>query len=95
MRKKALSKENKECAEIIIANQILLIISEIDNRKRTKKKTYISLCDNKIISYTLTIFIREKHFIEYINDKMRYIGMNTLIKNESIHCIRKICKKLH
>ena len=95
MRKKALSIKNKECAEIIIANQILLIISEIDNRKRTKKKTYISLCDNKIISYTLTIFIREKHFIEYINDKMRYTGMNTLIKNETIHCIRKIYKKLH
>ena len=79
MRKKAL-KKIKRCAEIIIANQVLLIISEIDNRKRTKKKTYISICDNKIISYSLTIFIQEKHFIEYINDKMRYIGMNTLIK---------------
>ena len=77
---KKLSKKIKRCAEIIIANQVLLIISEIDNRKRTKKKTYISICDNKIISYSLTIFIREKHCIEYINDKIRYIGMNTLIK---------------
>ena len=92
MRKKAL-KKIKRCAEIIIANnQVLLIISEIDNRKRTRKKAYISICDNKIISYTLTIFIREKNFIEYTNNDMRYIGMNTLIKNEIIHCIRKICK---
>ena len=52
----------------------------MDDRKRTKKKAYISICDNKIISYTLTIFIREKNFIEYTKDDMRYIGMNTLIK---------------
>ena len=91
---KKLSKKIKWCAEIIITNQqVLLIISEINNRKRTKKKTYISICGNKIISYTLTIFFREKNFIEYINDEMRYIGMNTLIKNETIHCAREICKK--
>ena len=95
MRKKAL-KKHKTVAEIIITNhQVLLILSEIDNRKRTKKKAYISICCNKIISYTLTIFIREKNFIEYTNDEMRYIGMNTLIKNETIHCIREICKKLN
>ena len=94
MHKKAL-KKIKWCAEIIIANnQVLLIISEIDNRKRTRKKAYISICDNKIISYTLTIFIRDKNFIGYTNDEMRYIGMNTLIKNEIICCIREICKKL-
>ena len=93
---KKLSKNIKRCAEIIITNhQVLLILSEIDNRKRTKKKAYISICCNKIISYTLTIFIREKNFIEYTNDEMRYIGMNTLIKNETIHCIREICKKLN
>ena len=91
---KKLSKKVKWCAEIIITNQqVLLIISEINNRKRTKKKTYISICGNKIISYTLTIFIREKNFIEYTNDEMRYIGMNTLIKNETIHCVREIFKK--
>ena len=78
---KKLSKNIKRCPEIIITNhEVLLILSEIDNRKRTKKKAYISICGNKIISYTLTIFIREKNFIEYTNDKMRYIGMNTLIK---------------
>ena len=94
MHKKAL-KKIKWCAEIIIANnQVLLIISEIDNRKRTRKKAYISICDNKIISYTLTIFIQDKNFIGYTNDEMRYIGMNTLIKNEIICCIREICKKL-
>ena len=64
MRKKAL-KKIKRCAEIIIANnQVLLIISEIDNRKRTRKKAYKSICDNKIISYTLTIFIRDKNLLD-------------------------------
>ena len=88
-----LSKNIKRCAEIIITNhQVLLILSEIDNRKKAKKKAYISICCNKIISYTLTIFIREKNFIEYTNDQMRYIGMNALIKNEIIHFIREICK---
>ena len=72
MRKKAL-KKIKRCAEIIIANdQVLLIISEIDNWKKTQEKTYISKCDNKIISYTLTIFIQDKDFIGYTNDEMRY-----------------------
>ena len=94
MRKKALKKKIKRCAEIIIANNQVLIISEIDNQKRNKKKAYISICDNKIISNTLTIFIRENNFIEHTNDEMRYIGMNTLIKNETIYCICKICKKL-
>ena len=52
---KKLSKKIKRGSEIIITNhQVLLILSEIDNRKRTKKKTYISICRNKIISYTLT-----------------------------------------
>ena len=90
------SKKIKRCIEIIIANnQVLLIISGIDNQKRTRKKGYISICDNKIISYTLTIFIQDKDFIGYTNDEMRYIGMNTLIKNEIICCIREICKKLN
>ena len=66
MHKKAL-KKIKWCAEIIIANnQVLLIISEIDNRKRTRKKAYISICDNKIISYTLTIFIRDKNLLDIL-----------------------------
>ena len=92
---KKLSKKIKRCSEIIITNeQVLLILSEIDNRKRTKKKAYISICGNKTISYALTIFIREKNFIEYANDEMRYIDMNTLIKNEIICCICEICKKL-
>ena len=91
-----LSKKIRRCSEIIITNhEVLLILSEIDNRKRTKKKAYTSIRGNKIISYTLTIFIREKNFIEYTNDEMRYIGMNTLIKNEIICCIREICKKLN
>ena len=69
----------------------------IENQPRKKHIyqyaiAYISICDNEIISYTLTIFIREKNVIEYTNDDMRYIGMNTLIKNDIIHCIRKICK---
>ena len=89
-----LSKSIKRCAEIITTNhQVLLILSEIDNRKRTKKKAYISICCNKIISYTLTIFIREKNFIEYTNDKMRYIGMNTLIKMKLFIASVKYVKK--
>ena len=41
---KKLSKKIKRGTEIIITNhQVLLILSEIDNRKRTKKKTYINL----------------------------------------------------
>ena len=91
-----LSKNIKRCAEIIITNhQVLLILSEIDNRKRTEKKAYISICGNKTLSYALTIFILEKNFIEYTNDEMRYIDMNTLIKNEIICCICEICKKLN
>ena len=93
MRKKAL-KKHKTVAEIIITNhQVLLILSEIDNRKRTKKKAYISICCNKIISYTLTIFIREKNFIEYTNDEMRYIGLNTLIKMKLFIAFVKYVKK--
>ena len=46
-----LSKSIKRCSEIITTNhQVLLILSEIDNRKRTKKKAYISIRGNKIIS---------------------------------------------
>ena len=61
------AKKIKRCAEIIIANnQVLIKVSEIDNRKRSRKKEYISICDNKIISYTLTIFIQDKNFIRYI-----------------------------
>ena len=95
MRKKAL-KKIKRCAEIIIANnQVLLIISEIDNRKRTRKKANISVCDNKIISYTLTIFTQDKNYIRYTNNEMRYISMNTLIKTEHICCIREHMQKLN
>ena len=91
---KKFSENLKLCAEVVITNhQALIILSEIDNRKRIKKKAYISICGNKIIPYTLTIFIREKNFIEYTNDEMRYIGMNTLIKNETIYCIRQNAKK--
>ena len=92
MRKKALKKQ--KCDEIIITNhQVLLILSEIDNRKRTKKKAYISICGNEIISYTLTIFIREKNFIEYTNDEMRYVGMNTIIKMKLFIASVKYVKK--
>ena len=39
---KKLLKKIKRCTEIIITNhQVLLIISEIENRKRTKKEAYI------------------------------------------------------
>ena len=59
------------------------------------QEAYISIYDKKIISYTLTIFIQDKYFIRYTNDEMRSIGMNTLMKNEIVCCIREICKKIN
>ena len=54
----------------------------MDYQKHVKKKSYISVCDNKIRSYALF----NKHNLNvYTNDEMGYIGMKRLIKNEVLY----------
>ena len=80
------SKKIKRFIEININdNQAILVLSYIDYRK-----SYISVCDNKISSYTLC---NNRNLNIYTNDEMRYIGMKRLIKNEVLYCIlQKISK---
>ena len=79
------SKKIKRFIEINIDNnQAILVLSNIDYRKHIKKKSYISVCDNKISSYTLF----NKHNLNvYTNDEMGYIGMKRLIKSEVLYCL--------
>ena len=78
-------KKIKRFIEINIDNnQTILVLSYINYRKRIKIKSYISVCDNKISSYTLC---NNRNLNIYINDEMRYIGMKRLIKNEFLYCI--------
>ena len=65
-------------------NQAILVLSNIDYQKHIKRKSYISVCDNKISSYTLF----NKHNLNvYTNDEMGYIGMKKLIKSEVLYCL--------
>ena len=84
-------KKIKRFIEINIDNnQTILVLSYINYKKRIKIKSYISVCDNKISSYTLC---NNRNLNIYINDEMRYIGMKRLIKNEVLYCIlQKISK---
>ena len=68
----------------IYNNQVILVLSINDYRKRIKRKSYISVCDNKISSYTLC---NNRNLNVYTNDEMRYIGMKRLIKSEVLHCL--------
>ena len=79
------SKKIKRFIEINIDNnQAILVLSNIDYRKHIKKKSYISVCDNKISSYTLF----NKHNLNvYTNDEMGYTGMKRLIKSEVLYCL--------
>ena len=78
-------KKIKRLIEInIYNNQVILVLSINDYRKRIKSKSYISVCDNKISSYTLC---NNRNLNVYTNDKMGYIGMNRLIKSEVLYCI--------
>ena len=79
------SKKIKRFIEINIDNnQATLVLSNIDYRKHIKRKSYISVCDNKISSYTLF----NKHNLNvYTNDEMGYIGMKRLIKSEVLYCL--------
>ena len=71
------NKKNRFIEINIYNNQVILVLSTNDYRKHIKRKSYISVCDNKISSYTLF----NKHNLNiYTNDEMEYIGMNRLIK---------------
>ena len=65
-------------------NQVILVLSINDRRKHIKRQSYISVCDNKISSYTLF----NKHNLNvYTNDEMGYTGMKRLIKSEVLYCL--------
>ena len=71
----------------IYNNQVILVLSINDCRKRVKKQSYISVCDNKISCYTL---YNKRNLNVYTNDETGYIGMNKQIKSEVLYCF---CKK--
>ena len=74
------SKKIKRFIEINIDNnQAILVLSYIDYRK-----SYISVSDNKISSYTLC---NNRNHNVYTNDEMRYMGMKRLIKSEVLYCL--------
>ena len=78
-------KKIKRFIEInIYNNQDLLVLSINDYQKPIKSKSYISVCDNKISSYTLC---NNRNLNVYTNDEMGYIRMNRLIKSEVLYCI--------
>ena len=60
-------------------NQAILVLSYIDYQK-----SYISVCDKKISSYTLC---NNWNLNVYTNDEMGYIGMKRLIKSEVLYCL--------
>ena len=68
----------------IYNNQVILVLSINDRRKRIKRQSYISVCDNKISGYTL---FNKRNLNLYTNDEMGYIAMNKLIKSEVFYCI--------
>ena len=68
-------------------NQIMLVLSFI--RKHINRNSYISICDNKISSYTL---FNKRNLNLYTNDEMGYIGMRREIKSEVLYCIKQKIK---
>ena len=84
-------KKIKRSIEINIDNnETILVLSYINYRKRIKIRSYMSVCDNKISSYTLC---NNRNLNIYTNDEMKYIGMKRLIKNEVLYSIlQKISK---
>ena len=74
----------------IYNNQVILVLSINDHRKRIKRQSYISVCDNKISGYTL---FNKRNLNVYTNAEMGYIGMNKLIKSEVLYCILQQKKK--
>ena len=74
----------------IYNNQVILVLSINDRRKRIKRQSYISVCDNKISGYTL---FNKRNLNVYTNDEMGYIGMNKLLKSKVLYCILQQKKK--
>ena len=68
----------------IYNNQVILVLSINDRRKRIKRQSYILVCDNKISGYTL---FNKRNLNVFTNDEMGYIDMNKLIKSEDSYCI--------
>ena len=68
-------------------NQIMLVLSIF--RKHINRNSYISICDNKISSYTL---FNKRNLNLYTNDEMGYIGMRREIKKEVFYCIKQNIK---
>ena len=67
----------------IYNNQVILVLSINDCRKRIKRQSYVSVCD-KISGYTL---FNKPNLNVYTNDEMGYISMNKLIKSEVLYSI--------
>ena len=84
-------KSINQCVKINISSR--RVISELyltEYKKKRKKKSYITLYDNKISAYTTTLFVKNKDFTKYVNEEMKYTGISVIIKNEFMHCLQKI-----
>ena len=58
-------------------------------RKKINRNSYISICDNKISSYTL---FNKRNINLYTNDEMGYIDMRREIKSQILYCIKQKIK---
>ena len=82
-----------QCVKINInSRSVILELYLTEYKKKLKKKSYITLYDNKISAYTTTIFVKNKDFTKYVNEEMEYTGIRVIIKNEIMYCLQKICK---
>ena len=88
-RKKSIS----HCVKINInSSRVILEIYLTEYKKKSKKKSYITLYDNKISAYAASIFVKNKDFTKYVNEEMEYTGIRVIIKNEIMYCLQKIYK---
>ena len=86
-------KSINQCVKINInSRRVILELYLTEYKKKRKKKSYITLYDNKISAYTTTIFVKNKDFTKYVNEEMEYTGIRVIIKNEIMYCLQKICK---
>ena len=86
-------KSINQCVKINInSRRVILELYLTEYKKKRKKKSYITLYDNKISAYTTTIFVKNKDFTKYVNQEMEYTGISVIIKNEIIYCLQKIYK---
>ena len=86
-------KSINRCVKINInRRRVILELYLTEYKKKRKKKSYITLYDNKISAYTTTIFVKNKDFTKYVNEEMEYTGIRVIIENEIIYCLEKIYK---